>query len=584
MKKLSLSFKIYFILSILVVGCIIVSALGLSKMSDIRDGLNRIVSGSVQRVGLANTAKSIFLDQVVNEKNIILELKTEDIKRHSARLEDNHTKLIKTLDDLYQLIFAEAGKKDLLAAKANVEEWWRNNQKIRENILSGAKSEAFDLSMNVGRIQRFKVEESIDGILQRNVGFMNEEVKLAESEYNKARNLVILTSFIAILSGMVLAALILRAVNRSIDQVIASLTDNSSQVTAAAHQIASSSEELSQAATEQASSLEETAASIEEMNSMIQKNAESARRTAELSNNSNEKAEKGKVVVLDMIKAIEDISTSNTNIMNQVEESNKKISEIVKVISEIGEKTKVINEIVFQTKLLSFNASVEAARAGEQGKGFAVVAEEVGNLAQMSGNAAEEITSMLEGSIVRVKDIVDETRANVDGLIQDGRLKVQTGSQVARECGEVLNEIVVNVSQVTRMANEIATACHEQALGVQEITKAMNQLDQVTQTNAATSEEAASATKELSSQAESLRQTVAILVQEIKGQQEMVAAAKAATAPAAKATPVVRKPIENKVLPMKTAAKEMVKSSAKKKVVGIQDLVPSENDPRFEEV
>lgn len=553
-------------------------------MSDIRDGLNRIVSGSVQRVGLANTAKSIFLDQVVNEKNIILELKTEDIKRHSARLEDNHTKLIKTLDDLYQLIFAEAGKKDLLAAKANVEEWWRNNQKIRENILSGAKSEAFDLSMNVGRIQRFKVEESIDGILQRNVGFMNEEVKLAESEYNKARNLVILTSFIAILSGMVLAALILRAVNRSIDQVIASLTDNSSQVTAAAHQIASSSEELSQAATEQASSLEETAASIEEMNSMIQKNAESARRTAELSNNSNEKAEKGKVVVLDMIKAIEDISTSNTNIMNQVEESNKKISEIVKVISEIGEKTKVINEIVFQTKLLSFNASVEAARAGEQGKGFAVVAEEVGNLAQMSGNAAEEITSMLEGSIVRVKDIVDETRANVDGLIQDGRLKVQTGSQVARECGEVLNEIVVNVSQVTRMANEIATACHEQALGVQEITKAMNQLDQVTQTNAATSEEAASATEELSSQAESLRQTVAILVQEIKGQQEMVAAAKAATAPAAKATPVVRKPIENKVLPMKTAAKEMVKSSAKKKVVGIQDLVPSENDPRFEEV
>jgi methyl-accepting chemotaxis protein len=78
--------------------------------------------------------------------------------------------------------------------------------------------------------------------------------------------------------------------------------------------------------------------------------------------------------------------------MNQINYSNEQMSEIVKVIQEIETKTKVINDIVFQTKLLSFNASVEAARAGEQGKGFAVVAEEVGNLAQMSGNAAKEIS------------------------------------------------------------------------------------------------------------------------------------------------------------------------------------------------
>jgi methyl-accepting chemotaxis protein len=86
--------------------------------------------------------------------------------------------------------------------------------------------------------------------------------------------------------------------------------------------------------------------------------------------------------------------------------SNDEISSIVKVIAEIGDKTKVINDIVFQTKLLSFNASVEAARAGEQGKGFAVVAEEVGNLATMSGKAAEEISSMLGDSMGKVELIV----------------------------------------------------------------------------------------------------------------------------------------------------------------------------------
>lgn len=167
----------------------------------------------------------------------------------------------------------------------------------------------------------------------------------------------------------------MRSLDKSISNIISNLNDNSNQVTSAAQQIASSSEELSQAATEQAASLEETASSIEEMNSMVQKNAENAQRTSDLATSSSNSAEKGKQVVHDMISAIDDISASNNTIMEQIDASNRQISDIVKVIAEIGEKTEVINDIVFQTKLLSFNASVEAARAGEHGKGFAVVAK-----------------------------------------------------------------------------------------------------------------------------------------------------------------------------------------------------------------
>ena len=519
MKKLSLNAKIYFVLSIFIMACIVISILGLSKMSDIKAGLNRIVSGSVIRVKLSNKSKSIFLDQVISEKNIILEETIEGATKHFKRLDENNVLLHKTLDELYGLIYAEAGRKDLRDAKSQAELWWENNQKIRQHLLKGQKKEAYGLSMEYGRILRFKVEGFIDSILNRNSGFMDDEVKQADNDYNSARNLVVVTSLAAIIFGLGLAIVILRAVGNSINQVIANLSDNSNQVTVAAQQIASSSEELSQAATEQASSLEETAASIEEMNSMIQKNAENAKRTSDLSNSSHQKAEKGKVVVQDMIKAIDDISSSNANIMHQIDDSNEKIADIVKVIAEIGNKTKVINDIVFQTKLLSFNASVEAARAGEHGKGFAVVAEEVGNLAAMSGNAAEEISAMLNGSIQKVEGIVNETKQKVGHLILDGKSKVEIGSNIAKQCGEVLNEIVENVSDVTQMANEISTACQEQALGVQEITKAMNQLDQVTQTNASTSEEAASAAEELSSQSESLRSTVDVLVQEIKGSQ-----------------------------------------------------------------
>ena len=331
----------------------------------------------------------------------------------------------------------------------------------------------------------------------------------------------ILTSLIISVSSILIAIAIaffsLRAVTKAINEVVRSLFDSSLQVSSAAGQIAASAEELSQATTEQAASLEETAASIEEMNSMVAKNSDNAHSTANTSGVSQQKASEGQVVVEKMISSMDEINKSNTMIMDQVNYSNNRIAEIVKVIEEIGSKTKVINDIVFQTKLLSFNASVEAARAGEHGKGFAVVAEEVGNLAAMSGNAAKEIGTLLYESLHKVNEIVSETKSKVEKLIVEGRNTVEEGGMVARQCGEVLEDIVRNVSSVSHMASEIATASQEQSKGVEEITKAMGQLDQATQQNAATSQECASAAEELSAQAESLKKAVGQLVLTING-------------------------------------------------------------------
>lgn len=295
------------------------------------------------------------------------------------------------------------------------------------------------------------------------------------------------------------------------------LQSTSNSVATAAEQIANSSKKLSDATTEQAASLEQTSAAVEQTSSMVVRNSESAKSAAISSAKSQDEAEKGKKVVQKMIYSMDQINGSNKNIMNQINESNNQIGEIVKVIQEIGNKTKVINDIVFQTKLLSFNASVEAARAGEQGKGFSVVAEEVGNLAQMSGNAAKEITALLDGSIQKVEFIVNDTKAKVSTLIFDGEKKVEEGTAVAHECGEMLNEIVTNVSSVSQMAGEISNASEEQAQGVREITKSVNQLDQVTQQNASTSEEAAKSAQELSDQAEALNKGIRDLLYVIQG-------------------------------------------------------------------
>ncbi|OFZ14004.1 MAG: hypothetical protein A2Z20_10280 [Bdellovibrionales bacterium RBG_16_40_8] len=288
----------------------------------------------------------------------------------------------------------------------------------------------------------------------------------------------------ALLTSFVLGYIIARKAIRRITMLTNGLQNESERFSDTATGISDVTDNLTESSTKQATAWQETSTAIEEINAMIKKNAENAKESLKVAESSTAISNKGQVAVSEMIGVINDINSSNDNILNKISESNARIGEIAKVIAAIGSKTKVINEIVFQTKLLSFNASVEAARAGEHGKGFAVVAEEVGNLAQMSGNAAKEISEMLAESISKVEAIVKETKQMVEQLVSEGGVKIQFGVIKAKMCGDILTEIVSNVSELSSRVGEISVASSEQSKGVNEITKAMNALDKDTHANA----------------------------------------------------------------------------------------------------
>jgi methyl-accepting chemotaxis protein len=170
-------------------------------------------------------------------------------------------------------------------------------------------------------------------------------------------------------------------------------------------------------------------------------------------------------------------------------EGGKLVSEAVDSINEINETSKkigeiitVVNEISFQTNLLALNAAVEAARAGEQGRGFAVVAGEVRNLAQRSGSAAKEIGELIKNSV---------------NMIENGTEKVNRS-------GESLNEIIKSVRNVSQVIAEITEASNEQKSGMQQINIAITEMDSMTQQNAALVEETASASEQMANQAQEL--------------------------------------------------------------------------------
>lgn len=517
MKRLSLNQKIALILSILVIGSIVIGSTGLLKISQINGILLEITDVHVKRDQMTSQMLDLQRQVSIYNKDIIIERSMERMNSLEGELGKVRSDLLKTVEQ-YTTMASPEGKKLASEYLASLTEWMEVNKEVRRLTKAGRDAEVETLVKDKETPLRLQSLKSLQAMNDLTAEKLVEAKATAAAAYQTTKYTMLLISIGSVALSLFIAFIIMRAVSRAINQVISSLNDNSSQVTAAAQQIASSSQELSQAASEQAAALQETASSIEEMRSMIQRSSENAENVTVLSAEGQKSAGVGKQAVADMIQSIEDINASNVEIMQQTEASNQRISEIVQVISEIGNKTKVINDIVFQTKLLSFNASVEAARAGEHGKGFAVVAEEVGNLAQMSGNAAKEISGLLEESIHKVETIVEETKSKIGVLIDSSRHKVEHGAEVARRCGTVLDEIVDRVSQTSQRVSEISTAGAEQTQGIQEITRAMSQLDQVTQTNAATSEEAASAAEELSAQADSLRSVVGVLIQTIRGE------------------------------------------------------------------
>jgi methyl-accepting chemotaxis protein len=243
--------------------------------------------------------------------------------------------------------------------------------------------------------------------------------------------------------------------------VISDIKQASREVSNASAEISASTTDLSQRTEEQAASLEETSASMEEISATVKKNAENAQQANQFTNDTRTVAERGGAVVGDAVNA-----------MARIEESSRKISDIIGVIDEIAR----------QTNLLALNAAVEAARAGEAGRGFAVVATEVRSLAQRSSQAAKDIKDLITNSSGQVKEGVD----------------------LVNKAGFSLKEIVDSIKKVADIVAGIANASAEQSTGIEEVNKALTQMDEVTQQNSALVEENAATAKTLETQASAM--------------------------------------------------------------------------------
>ena len=313
-----------------------------------------------------------------------------------------------------------------------------------------------------------KASKAADAGIEYNIELGNEHTKAGHENADSTILLIMIVTGAVTLVAVLITWQITSTTNKALRGLAADLDRGSLQTASAARQVSMASNQLSSGSSEQASSVEETSSSLEEMSSMIRATADNAQKAKSLASDARKEAETGSNIMGEMMDAMKAIDSSS--------------AEVAKIV-------KNIDEIAFQTNILALNAAVEAARAGEAGAGFAVVADEVRSLAQRSAAAAKETADKIEAAIANSR----------------------SGSACSSKVGESLKHIAEKVSATDALVADIATAATEQSQGIQQINNAMSQMDKVTQGNAASAEESASAAEELDAQAETMKDLVAKL-------------------------------------------------------------------------
>ena len=489
---------------------LLIMGIGLFSMSRIESGLIEVVDQHVPKMGAANTVASKVDSIAIALRNMMLTQDLADRNRQIETIKESRTVVIKNIELLETLITLPKGKELLQEVKTQRSRYLAGQEALIALVMADKKEESVVYLSKELRPVLAAFKGSVSALISLQVELMESTAAAAREDYKTGRALMMGLGLLSLVLAAGIGALItlgllkdlggepgeaadlaravaqgdfthtvtvkagdtqsmmanLNTMQTSLVQVVMTVRQGSEGVATASAEIAQGNNDLSARTEQQASALEQTAASMEELGSTVKQNADSARTANQLAQNASSVAVQGGRVVDQVVET-----------MKGINESSRKISDIIQVIDGIA----------FQTNILALNAAVEAARAGEQGRGFAVVASEVRSLAGRSAEAAKEIKTLINASVERVEH----------------------GTALVDQAGSTMTEVVDSIKRVTDIMGEISAASNEQSTGVAQAGEAVSQMDQATQQNAALVEQMAAAASSLKSQAQELVHVVA---------------------------------------------------------------------------
>ncbi|PCK78370.1 methyl-accepting chemotaxis protein [Rhizobium sophoriradicis] len=507
------------------------AAYGILSLGSLNDAVGNLISGPAKRLEIALEAKTAELDAVRWQKNALLEMDPEAVRK-------NYQNAAKSVDEM--IAFVTSGQQ--LATPEGKPSWDRlldlakrfDEGSNRVASIQEGGDRAGAVALSSGEVRRLVLE--LEDVFETLVTLQQKAMAQADNDtdilYSSTKNTLIgvaigasviafgaalwialgvnsgLSKIMNVASAVAIGDLNQKVEIRSNDEIkdlvntINVMTDNLRVTAGIARQIADGDltvspkplsekdtlgialeqmvERLRGVVADAITAAENVSAGSQELSASSEQVSQGASEQAA----SAEEASASMEQMAANIKQNADNAAQTEKIARQsakdAEMSGEAVSRAVQAMRTIAEKIGIVQEIARQTDLLALNAAVEAARAGEHGKGFAVVASEVRKLAERSQSAAAEISSMSSDTV-----------------------------KAAQDAGDMLGRLVPDIRKTAELVSEISAACREQDIGAGQINEAIQQLDRVTQQNAGASEQMSATSEELASQAEELQTSIA---------------------------------------------------------------------------
>ncbi|MAF78920.1 MAG: hypothetical protein CME60_12220 [Halobacteriovoraceae bacterium] len=484
MKNRTIKQQVLILSGVMLFVQVTLAGIGYYSLTSINQKLNSVFSTRLPSINYLVQADRDFQQMLVAERSLLLNgLSSKERKAQMGDYLKNKGQVLERFNKYKALDKTPEELKLVEAFESRYQRW------EKDSVTDFIFNEKGDFLLNDDNRERLTQKsfgsmyshfessrDQMDQLQELILNFGAQEFQDAQKTYTLVNNLIIGISVGGILLSLLLGYLFSKAINFKISSIVELMTSEGENLGGISHELDTRSIDMRDVSSSLSSATTETTSSMEEITQMIKNNTEGANRVSHLVEQSKGLIHNSVGYLEKLSSRIQDVESSSLNLSNTIQKSNDELSEIIRVFNEVNEKTKVINDIVFQTKLLSFNASVEAARSGENGKGFAVVAEEVGNLARISGESAEQITKLLEKSLTKVTEIVSNSKEKINSSISENQKYVQESVELGNQCKEVILKVSSDFNEVASTSNQVSEASREQLVGVQEVNQAMQNI------------------------------------------------------------------------------------------------------------